>query len=233
MIPGIIPTIKKRSVQDENKYYSSTTKQPLVDLPPTQTELSRQNPRGQNSRQRYGKNYLIQLNFPAGSDISIFTLNLHDKIEQLRSIHLREYSITLAANADILPAVLNLSSSPPLFLSNLQYGSPTDSIPLTLGKPWVTPLGNYRFSEVYPVEYMVSEYNSGTSKSFPQQCSFTLASYQTATAGIPAHYPGNAIPTNRLIVAEPSVIILSIGTWETITEDWTQLVKSEARPYYL
>jgi hypothetical protein len=169
---------------------------------------------------RPGQDYLVSLVFPAGSDLTTVRIQLKERIENIRKISIQEASITLAPNGDnTFPAKLDLCASPCVFYSNIQYGSPLDSVPIVLHNPVETPLGNYRFSMLYPFDFHVNRTPSSVSKQFPDNVIFTLSGPPGFNLGTASDQPGSQLPVNRATFAEQSCIVLKISTWDKLLEN--------------
>lgn len=182
---------------------------------------------------RFGKTYRLTVKFLAGTDTATVDISRGDRIENVRSINLLEYNITLPPNAaNTFPATLDIYSQPNLFLSNLQNTGPIDSIPICLQEGYQTPLNNTRFCALYPSNYTVSDVHYPTSKLFPTNLTFTLSSTSTPALGAPSNNP-NFLPENRFTVAEESALIFEITTWEKALIDQTQSKLNIVRPYQL
>lgn len=178
---------------------------------------------------------LIPLVFPTGSSSLVWTFPNNERIENVESINVKEYSITLAPNGGgFLPSKVNLCATPAFFKQNLlqEDNVDTDGIPLVLQNPFLMPNGLYNYTVSYGDGYQCSKNSPGASKGCPASIVFSLSSSTYQSGVVPGALPGNSAPQGRLTVAAETCILLEMCVYAKTVEDWRNRLMDIPRPYY-
>lgn len=174
--------------------------------------------KNQVNPRKEGRKYMVPVLFQAGTNSTIFQLITNDRIENIKEISLKEYAFTIDLPVSPVPPMLFINCSPFLFNQNSNYNSIfTDSIPITLHNPYLTPLGSYRFSFTYPLKYSISKSRLGQSKQWPQVITFSVI---------------NALNGAAVTLSEPSSLLFEVTTWEKSIEVISQEKNAISRTYY-